>query len=62
MNDSAKIDSGIHFVIPFLGMYPNTATTSKEEILDVPAQEYFTKDNVSVKADAVVYWRLDTPC
>ena len=54
-----QLDSGIHFVIPFLEDIPKFApTTSKEEILDVPAQECFTKDNVSVKADAVVYWRL----
>jgi regulator of protease activity HflC (stomatin/prohibitin superfamily) len=54
-----QLDSGIHFVIPFLEDVPKGArTTSKEEILDVPAQECFTKDNVSVKADAVVYWRL----
>ena len=54
-----QLDSGIHFVIPFLEDVPKyAATTSKEEILDVPAQECFTKDNVSVKADAVVYWRL----
>ena len=54
-----QLDSGIHFVIPFLEDVPKYApTTSKEEILDVPAQECFTKDNVSVKADAVVYWRL----
>ena len=54
-----KLESGIHFVIPFVEEVPASAeTTSKEEILDVPAQECFTKDNVSVKADAVVYWRL----
>lgn len=54
-----QLDSGIHFVIPFLEEVPGGATTtSKEEILDVPPQECFTKDNVSVKADAVVYWRL----
>ena len=54
-----RLDSGIHFVIPFVEEVPNGAeTTSKEEILDVPAQECFTKDNVSVRADAVVYWRL----
>ena len=54
-----QLDSGIHFVIPFLEDVPKGAvTTSKEEILDVPAQDCFTKDNVSVKADAVVYWRL----
>lgn len=54
-----KLESGIHFVIPFVEEVPTGAeTTSKEEILDVPAQECFTRDNVSVKADAVVYWRL----
>ena len=54
-----KLESGIHFVIPFVEEVPASAeTTSKEEILDVPAQECFTKDNVSVKADVVVYWRL----
>lgn len=30
----------------------------KEQVLDVPAQQCITRDNVPITADAVVYWRV----
>lgn len=54
-----KLDVGIHLIIPFVERVPLAAEkTAKEEIFDVPPQDCFTKDNVSVMADAVVYWRV----
>ncbi|WP_017324283.1 SPFH domain-containing protein [Synechococcus sp. PCC 7336] len=32
--------------------------TIREQVLDVPPQQCITKDNVSLQADAVVYWRI----
>lgn len=52
-----KLDPGLNFLLPFLD---NVATkeTVRERVLDIPPQNCITKDNVSISADAVVYWRI----
>lgn len=48
---------GVNFIVPFLDTIVWEETT-RERVLDIPPQEAITKDNVSLKADAVVYWRI----
>ncbi|NJM58398.1 MAG: SPFH/Band 7/PHB domain protein [Synechococcales cyanobacterium RU_4_20] len=52
-----KLDPGLNFLLPFLD---NVAAkeTVRERVLDIPPQNCITKDNVSISADAVVYWRI----
>ncbi len=48
---------GVNFIVPFLDTVVWEETT-REQVLDIPPQEAITRDNVSLKADAVVYWRI----
>lgn len=52
-----KLTAGWHFVIPVMESV-SMATTTREQVLDVPPQQCYTKDNAPVKADAVVYMRI----
>ncbi len=45
---------GLHFLIPFVDKIGDK-TDMRERVVDVPAQEVITKDNVMVTADAVVF-------
>lgn len=51
------LEPGLHFLIPFIDniVYQETI---REKVLDVPPQQCITNDNVSLDADAVVYWRI----
>ncbi|MGV2826409.1 SPFH domain-containing protein [Myxosarcina sp. GI1(2024)] len=52
-----KLEPGLNFVTPFIDqiVYKNT---TREKVLDIPAQTCITRDNVSITVDAVVYWRI----
>jgi regulator of protease activity HflC (stomatin/prohibitin superfamily) len=52
-----KLSPGLNFVIPFLDRVVYRGTI-REKVLDIPPQSCITKDNVSITADAVVYWRI----
>lgn len=54
---SRTLKPGVNFIVPFLDIIAWEETT-REQVLDIPPQEAITKDNVSLKADAVVYWRI----
>lgn len=49
--------AGIHLKIPFFERIVNRVTT-KESIIDSKPQDVITKDNVSMKIDTVVYFRI----
>ncbi|WP_448561943.1 SPFH domain-containing protein [Trichothermofontia sp.] len=48
---------GLNFIVPLIDkiVYQDT---DREQVLDVKPQQAITKDNVSLKADAVIYWRI----
>ena len=50
---------GLFFIIPFIDRM--TKVDLRVVTLDVPAQEAITKDNVTVKVDAVAYFRVVDP-
>ncbi len=52
-----KLEPGLNFVIPFLDRIVYKGTI-RERVIDIPPQSCITKDNVSITADAVVYWRI----
>lgn len=54
---SRKLNPGPHFLMPVMDTIAYRGSV-KERVLDVPAQQCITKDNVSIMADAVVYWRI----
>lgn len=52
-------DSGLHIIFPFVDKL--TKVDMRENVVDVPAQEVITKDNVVVTVDAVVYYEATDP-
>jgi regulator of protease activity HflC (stomatin/prohibitin superfamily) len=52
-------DAGINFIIP--GVDRMVKISLREIVMDVPAQEVITRDNVSVKVNAVLYFRVLHP-
>ncbi|NJN29649.1 MAG: SPFH/Band 7/PHB domain protein [Synechococcales cyanobacterium RM1_1_8] len=52
-----KLEPGLNIMIPFIDRIA-TKETIRERVLDIPPQNCITKDNVSITADAVVYWRI----
>ncbi|MBD1934141.1 MULTISPECIES: SPFH domain-containing protein [Cyanophyceae] len=52
-----KLKPGLNFVIPVYERVAYQATV-RERVLDIPPQQCITRDNVSMTADAVVYWRI----
>lgn len=48
---------GLNFITPFLDTIVWEETT-REQTIDIPPQEVITSDNVSIKADAIVYWKI----
>ncbi len=49
--------AGLHFKIPFLQRIAKKITL-KEQLLDSPPQAVITKDNVTMRIDSVVYWKV----
>lgn len=52
-----KLTPGLNFVAPFIDRIAYQGTV-REQVLDIPPQPCITRDNVSITADAVVYWRI----
>jgi regulator of protease activity HflC (stomatin/prohibitin superfamily) len=52
-----KLEPGLNIVAPFLDKIVYKQTI-REKVLDIPPQQCITRDNVSISADAVVYWRI----
>lgn len=52
-----KLSPGLSFTLPFVERIAYQDTI-REKVLDIPAQQCITRDNVSIAADAVVYWRI----
>lgn len=50
---------GLFFIIPFVDSLAKVDL--RIATIDVPKQEIITRDNVSVKVDAVIYFRVDDP-
>jgi regulator of protease activity HflC (stomatin/prohibitin superfamily) len=49
--------AGLFFTIPFIETKTNVDI--RVRTMDIPAQEAITKDNISVKVDAVVFFRIE---
>ncbi|MGQ9864767.1 MAG: SPFH domain-containing protein [Pseudanabaenaceae cyanobacterium] len=52
-----KLKPGLQFVMPIRDRIAYRASL-REQVIDIPPQQCITRDNVSLVADAVVYWRL----
>lgn len=52
-----KLPAGPHFILPYVDSVTYRGSI-KEQVLDIPPQQCITRDNVSITADAVVYWRV----
>jgi regulator of protease activity HflC (stomatin/prohibitin superfamily) len=52
-----KLPAGPHFIVPYIDTVSYRGSI-KEQVLDIPPQQCITRDNVSITADAVVYWRV----
>lgn len=53
------VDQGIVFVLPFVEKLH--VVDVRERIIDVPPQEVITKDNATVIADAIIYFKIFDP-
>ncbi len=49
--------AGLHFKIPFLERVAKRVTL-KEQVLDSPPQPVITRDNVTMRIDSVVFWKI----
>ncbi|MBE9031178.1 paraslipin [filamentous cyanobacterium LEGE 11480] len=54
---NGKLEPGLSFLIPGLDRVAYQETI-REKVIDVPPQNCITRDNVSIAADAVIYWRI----
>ena len=54
------LEAGFHVLFPFLDKV-RYKQTLKEQSIDVPAQDCFTRDNVKVKVDGVLYMYIFDP-
>lgn len=52
-----KLTPGLNLVLPFIDTIV-VEETSREKVLGIEPQQAITKDNVSLKVDAVVYWQI----
>ncbi|CEM62302.1 paraslipin [Treponema phagedenis] len=54
------LEAGFHILFPFIDKVRYTQTL-KEQAIDVPAQDCFTKDNVQVRIDGILYLQVFNP-
>lgn len=52
-----KLRPGLNFIVPFLDTIVLEASI-REQLLDIQPQSAITNDNVPLKIDAIVYWRI----
>jgi regulator of protease activity HflC (stomatin/prohibitin superfamily) len=52
-----KLRPGLNYVLPFVERVAFQQTI-RERVIDIPPQQCITRDNVSITADAVVYWKI----
>ncbi|MGK7928472.1 MAG: SPFH domain-containing protein [Spirulina sp.] len=52
-----KLSPGVNFVFPFLDSIVVEETT-REKVLGIEPQNAISRDNVSLKIDAVIYWQI----
>ena len=52
-----KLEPGLNILVPGLDRVAYRDTI-REKVFDIPPQNCITKDNVSLAADAVIYWRI----
>jgi len=52
-----QLKPGLSIVLPGIEKVVSHESL-KERVLDIPAQQCITRDNVSIEVDAVVYWQL----
>jgi regulator of protease activity HflC (stomatin/prohibitin superfamily) len=52
-----KLSPGLNFTMPFVERIAYQGSV-REQVIDIPPQQCITRDNVSITADAVVYWRI----
>ena len=57
---TATWEAGLHFKIPLFQRIANRVTL-KEQVADFPPQAVITKDNVTITADSVVYFKVVNP-
>lgn len=57
---SKTLEAGFHVLFPFLDKVSYTQTL-KEQAVDVPSQDCFTKDNVPIQIDGVLYLQVMDP-
>ncbi len=54
------LDAGFHFLFPFLDKV-RYKHVLKEQVVDVSSQDCFTRDNVQVKVDGILYMYISDP-
>ncbi len=52
-----ELDPGLNFIIPVVDRIV-VEDTNRERVLGIDPQYAITQDNVSLKADAVIYWQI----
>ncbi|MGO3892403.1 MAG: SPFH domain-containing protein [Paenalcaligenes sp.] len=52
------LSPGLNFIVPFIDRI-GTKLSVMESVLDVPTQNVISRDNVSITADGVVFYRID---
>jgi regulator of protease activity HflC (stomatin/prohibitin superfamily) len=52
-----KLKPGLNYVLPLVERVAFQQTI-RERVIDIPPQQCITRDNVSITADAVVYWKI----
>lgn len=52
------LDAGLNFIIPFIDQVRAQFTT-QEQVIDIPPQQVFTRDNVSITINGLVFLRIN---
>lgn len=52
-----RLEPGLNFIVPFIDSIV-VEETNREKVLEIAPQQAITKDNVSLGADAVIYWKI----
>jgi regulator of protease activity HflC (stomatin/prohibitin superfamily) len=52
-----KLKPGLNYLVPMIERV-SFKQTIRERVIDIPPQQCITRDNVTITADAVVYWKI----